>query len=481
MSLDELDAMLAKRRYRGGGALPTVIALILTDLFAILGSFGTGFFIINCIDADIIDFKSFVTYWPYLPCFLVVFAVASLYPGLSLAPAEELKRFTLTSLLGHAGIILSMWIQGHRLDAYSIAFALSWIISVPAFTVCRAIVRALCKNSSWWGMPVVVFGAGKTGKAVVDRLIARPAMGYKPVVILDDDPEREGEYHGVPILCGTELGPEIADRCGIDTAIVAMPGVERDRLAAIIADKVGKFQDYILVPDYIGMTSIWISVRDFDGILGLYTSQRLLKKSNVAVKRVIDVALCLIGGLILSPFLLLACLLIKLDSRGPAFYGHGRLGLNGEPFVAWKFRTMVRDSDAALEKILASDPEKRLEWEANHKLRDDPRITRMGRFLRRTSLDELPQIWNVIKGEMSLIGPRPIVEAEVPKYGIHYKLFSSVKPGMSGLWQVSGRSDIDYAERVALDVYYIQSWSLWLDIHILFRTVAVVLWGRGAY
>jgi Undecaprenyl-phosphate galactose phosphotransferase WbaP len=235
------------------------------------------------------------------------------------------------------------------------------------------------------------------------------------------------------------------------------------------------------VPDYIGMTSIWISVRDFDGILGLYTSQRLLKKSNVAVKRVIDVALCLIGGLILSPFLLLACLLIKLDSRGPAFYGHGRLGLNGEPFVAWKFRTMVRDSDAALEKILASDPEKRLEWEANHKLRDDPRITRMGRFLRRTSLDELPQIWNVIKGEMSLIGPRPIVEAEVPKYGIHYKLFSSVKPGMSGLWQVSGRSDIDYAERVALDVYYIQSWSLWLDIHILFRTVAVVLWGRGAY
>ena len=124
---------------------------------------------------------------------------------------------------------------------------------------------------------------------------------------------------------------------------------------------------------------------------------------------------------------------------------------------------------------------KKLEWEANQKLQDDPRITRMGRFLRKTSLDEIPQIWNVIKGEMSLVGPRPIVEDEIVKYGHHYKLFSSVKPGMSGLWQVSGRSETDYEERVALDILYIQSWSLWLDLYVLFKTVGAVLGGKGAY
>ncbi|MDX9827892.1 MAG: sugar transferase, partial [Spirochaetia bacterium] len=149
--------------------------------------------------------------------------------------------------------------------------------------------------------------------------------------------------------------------------------------------------------------------------------------------------------------------------------------------MAWKFRSMVANSKEVLQKILSSDPAKKLEWEANQKLQDDPRITRMGRFLRKTSLDEIPQIWNVIKGEMSLVGPRPIVEDEIVKYGHHYKLFSSVKPGMSGLWQVSGRSETDYEERVALDILYIQSWSLWLDLYVLFKTVGAVLGGKGAY
>ena len=142
---------------------------------------------------------------------------------------------------------------------------------------------------------------------------------------------------------------------------------------------------------------------------------------------------------------------------------------------------MVTNSKEILDRLLATDPAAKAEWESNFKLQNDPRVTRMGRFLRKSSLDELPQLWNVLKGEMSLVGPRPIIEKEVEKYAHHYRLFASVKPGMSGLWQISGRSDTDYAERVALDILYIQSWSFWIDMYILFKTVGIAFGGKGAY
>ncbi|PKL09433.1 MAG: undecaprenyl-phosphate galactose phosphotransferase WbaP [Spirochaetae bacterium HGW-Spirochaetae-7] len=470
------------RHRRVGGAVKVNLLFILADLLAIMGSFGLGFFLVNAYDLQIIDFKSFVTYWPYLPAFILVFYMVHLYPGLSLAPAEELRRFTLASTLGHAGIILSLYIEGGKIDAYSVAFMLSLLASVPGFALCRGLARVVFRNVPWWGIPVVIFGAGKTGRLVVDRLIKDPWVGYLPVVMLDDDPALGTEYRGIPILQGVDLGPEIARRSGVNSAIVTMPGVERARLSEIVDDFVrSSYRHYVLIPDFFGMTNIWMSVRDFNGILGLYTEQRLLLPLNRAIKRVLDIVLVILGGLVISPFLLILALLVKLDSRGPVFYGHQRLGRNGQPFKAWKYRSMVRNSREILDELLKRDPVARAEWEDGYKLKNDPRITRMGKLLRKTSLDELPQIWNVLRGEMSLIGPRPIIKDEVAKYGAYYRYFSSLRPGMSGLWQVSGRSDTDYDERVALDVYYIQSWSIWLDLHILFKTVSVVFGGKGAY
>jgi Undecaprenyl-phosphate galactose phosphotransferase WbaP len=481
MTYADFEARYLREGAGRGRWLPALV-FILADLTGILVSFGGGFFLVNLYNIDIVDFKSFVTYWPYLPAFLVVFYVAHLYPGINLAPAEELRRFALTSLLGHAGIILSRLIGSRDLDAYSAAFALSWIVSVPAFALMRALVRSACKKASWWGLHVVIFGGKKTGRLIVDRLLDKPWIGYKPVAMLDDDPALEGsEYRGVPIFKGTDLGPRLSASCGISTAIVAMPGISRDRLSDIIGESVRAFPNYVLIPDFMGMTSIWMSVSDFDGILGLLTLQRLVRLSNRASKRFFDISICIFGGLIVLPFLLVIALLIKIDSRGPVLFGHTRLGKGGKPFTAWKFRSMVANSQEVLDELLARDPEARAEWEATHKLKSDPRITRMGRFLRKHSIDEIPQLLNVLRGEMSLIGPRPIVEDEIAMYGHFYKLLSSVKPGMSGLWQVSGRSDTDYSERVALDVYYIQSWSIWLDLHILFRTAGVALGGNGAY
>jgi lipopolysaccharide/colanic/teichoic acid biosynthesis glycosyltransferase len=170
-----------------------------------------------------------------------------------------------------------------------------------------------------------------------------------------------------------------------------------------------------------------------------------------------------------------------MSSPGPVLYGHKRQGLNGKHFKAYKFRSMVMDAEKKLESVLDADPRLKEEWETTHKLRDDPRVTRIGKILRRTSFDEFPQLINILKGEMSLIGPRPVTDPEIEKYGENARRVLSVKPGLTGLWQVSGRSDTDYAERVSYDLYYIQSWSVWLDLWILYRTPGAILHGKGAY
>ncbi len=198
------------------------------------------------------------------------------------------------------------------------------------------------------------------------------------------------------------------------------------------------------------------------------------------IKRLMDVLLASAGVVILSPLLLILAVLVKLTSRGPVLFGHQRLGEGGKPIRVYKFRSMVVDAEARLQDMLADDPFLRVEYEATYKLRDDPRITLLGRWLRRTSLDELPQLFNVLAGDLSLVGPRPIVADEIARYGPVAAVILRVRPGLTGLWQVSGRSDLDYAERVRLDMDYITHWSLWLDIRILAATIPAVLRRRGA-
>ncbi|WP_254070282.1 sugar transferase [Acidisphaera sp. L21] len=183
--------------------------------------------------------------------------------------------------------------------------------------------------------------------------------------------------------------------------------------------------------------------------------------------------------ILIFPLLFVVSLLVCMDG-GPVIFGHRRVGLGGQPFRCLKFRTMVMDSAAVLARTLAEDPDAAAEWAENHKLRNDPRVTRVGRFLRVTSLDELPQLFNVLRGEMSLVGPRPIVQEEVVRYGQDIEYYYRVKPGLTGLWQVSGRSDTSYRERVAFDVAYVKKWSLWQDLWILVKTVQVIVMREGS-
>jgi Undecaprenyl-phosphate galactose phosphotransferase WbaP len=213
----------------------------------------------------------------------------------------------------------------------------------------------------------------------------------------------------------------------------------------------------------------------------LRIDERLLLPVPRFVKRTSDLLLTIVGGVLLLPVVAVIAWMVKLSSPGPVFYSQERVGHRGRRFRAWKFRTMVANADEVLAGHFGLHPELKAEWDRDHKLKSDPRITRIGRWLRKTSLDELPQLWNVLLGEMSLVGPRPIVQAEICKYGAAFALYQRVVPGITGLWQVSGRNNTTYEKRVELDMYYGRNWSMWFDVQILFATIDVVLHCRGAY
>jgi Undecaprenyl-phosphate galactose phosphotransferase WbaP len=480
MTLADFDVWY-RTRYRRTSSALTSTAFILSDLLGVMLSFGWGFFWVNLYDLSIINFKSFVTYWPYLPVFILIFQVLGLYPGISLAPAEELRRFSIGSFMAYGGIVMSRFIEDRDWDAISIAFIVSFLFSTVILLTMRGITHRLLHNTRLGGIPAVIYGSGSTGRLVIDCLQSSIRTGYIPVLILDDEQGGIEEYQGIPVIHDTGAGPGIVQRYGIKMAIVAMPEMDSRRLKHLLNSSVSSFRYNVLIPHFFSVTNIWMSVRDFDGVLGFVTSHKLKMFWNLGIKRFMDLTMVIIGGTVILPLLLCIALLIKLGSPGPVLYGHKRLGKNGRYFTAYKFRSMVTDSAERLEKLLESDPELKREWAAHHKLRNDPRVTTIGRFLRRTSFDEFPQLLNILKGEMSLVGPRPIVDAEVARYGEDFSRIFSVLPGLTGLWQVSGRSDTDYDERVSYDTYYLQSWSVWLDLWVLFKTFSVVIKGKGAY
>ena len=222
-------------------------------------------------------------------------------------------------------------------------------------------------------------------------------------------------------------------------------------------------------------------MRNFGDIFGFSASNRLTRPGNLLIKRCIDLSLLIVSSPLILPLIVLVAILVKCTSKGKIFYGHKRIGKNGKEITAWKFRSMVMDADKRLKELLENNPNMKREWEEHQKLEHDPRITTIGKFLRKTSLDELPQLFNILLGQMSFVGPRPVTESEKEKYGDTFKYIFSVTPGLSGMWQISGRSSTGYDDRIFLDTFYIQNWSIWLDIWIILQTCVVVITGKGAY
>jgi Undecaprenyl-phosphate galactose phosphotransferase WbaP len=290
--------------------------------------------------------------------------------------------------------------------------------------------------------------------------------------------------------CRTSLLPVINDPAILKSAIsarkvrhavVSMPDLSATESAKLLDRYSGVVPHLLVLSDYSTLPTLWSTSRRCGRLCGIEVRNGLKLATLQFVKRCIDVTISMAALFFLSPLLVVVAILVKRSSPGPLFYGHGRIGQHGRRFKAWKFRTMRVNADAVLKEYLAANPEAKAEWDRHHKLRDDPRVTRFGRIARRLSFDEFPQLWNVLRGDMSLVGPRPIIDAEVCRYRESFLLYASVKPGITGMWQVSGRNDIDYDDRVRLDEFYIRHWSPWLDIYILAKTLVALVSRDGAY
>jgi Undecaprenyl-phosphate galactose phosphotransferase WbaP len=406
-----------------------------------------------------------------------------LYPGAGFMPADELRRIVLSSGVLFLAILIAMLAAGAQDASAAVSsVAMAWVATLLVVPLGRAALRSLVAERPWWGEGVIVLGAGTAGEEVARALRRQPTLGLKPLVLLTDRLHKSGDVvSGIPVIRGLALAPKLAEALGARFVIVALRDFQQSHVKEVIDRYCREFPRQILAADAVGLSNVWVSGRDLGELSAVEVRQELLRPGSRALKRIFD--LMTVGVLCVPAAVsaILIAILIKVESTGPVFFKHDRIGHRGQRFCAWKFRTMVDDADVVLDHYLQRHPELKAEWERSHKLRDDPRVTRVGRLLRRTSLDELPQMWNVIRGEMSMVGPRPIVEQEKVRYGVQLQDYLRVRPGITGLWQVSGRNDIDYRDRVALDTYYVRNWSLWLDLHVLASTPAAVVRGRGAY
>lgn len=443
------------RAYR---SLGMALWLGLADLLSIAAAFLCAFVVSVFLGAASTAHSS-LRLAPFLLLLPSLYCWQGLYSPVGLGPVEELRRLAASTTIGCLLIAaVTFWLRGAADDARLFLFC-TWLCALVFVQSGRWLFRGLAIRLNRWGEPAAIFGGGPQARQVADFLARNPLLGMLPVLV---------ETNRDALLDGA-------------TAIVIIEETPAETRKALVDGQEYGFRKLILINDFCGVSSLGGVSLDFQGLYGLELSRGLPGAWRQAAKRFVDLCILLPGGLLLLPVILLLALLVRIDSPGNVFYCHERYGYGGRSFKLWKFRTMVSNADRALGAFLEQDPQARREWAAHQKIKNDPRVTRMGKLLRRYSLDELPQLWNVLLGEMSLVGPRPIVAEEIQRYGETYPLYIKTRPGLTGLWQVSGRNNLPYEERVRIDAYYVRNWSPWLDIYILLKTCLTVIRRDGAY
>lgn len=403
-----------------------------------------------------------------------------IYPGYGIPAHLELKKHVTAISLAWLIVTAAGLLFFGQGDEWLLATLLLLLpLTLLFLPVVRALIKHVLLRLDRWGERVVIIGQDSEVANIAEMLKRNPGFGYAPVALF----KTMESYKNTNMSVSETLQQAVdyATDNGLSHAIVALSSGFSVDPAVLTGTTVSPFRKVEFIPDLGELPVYSVTASSIDNIFALQVRNELLSPSKQLYKRIIDVAGALLGGLLISPILIGLAIAVAVDSRGPVFFGHTRIGRHGRRFQAWKFRSMVKDADKALELHLERHPELRAEWDATQKLQNDPRVTRVGHFLRKYSLDELPQLWNVLLGEMSLVGPRPIVADEIPRYRDAFEMYKAVVPGMTGYWQVSGRSDTDYDQRVALDSFYVRNWSIWLDIVIILRTFKVVLKGDGAY
>lgn len=391
--------------------------------------------------------------------------------------SEVLRVMLLLALLDLALVAFAKW------NASRLWWLMIWVMAAALVPLMRYGTRKLLTRWGLWLRPTVLVGYGPNAHEALAALQSEPEMGFKVVGFVDVAPAGKAltEVQGLPVLSNEEV-KVWAKVPGVQVVIALEHGQNAAREKWLRRLARWKVEDISVIPAMRGVPLYGTDISYFFSheVAMLKLRNNLRYWPARILKRVFDLFAALALLALGWPVLAYIAWRIREDG-GPAIYAHKRVGQSGKVFACYKFRSMRVDAEEQLRDLLASDPALRVEWEKEFKLKDDPRVTAIGHFLRRTSLDELPQLFNVLKGEMSLVGPRPVVRKELERYGDDVDYFLMVRPGMTGLWQVSGRNDVNYETRVYLDTWYVKNWSLWYDIAILFKTIRVVLKREGAY
>jgi Undecaprenyl-phosphate galactose phosphotransferase WbaP len=422
--------------------------------------------------------------WPAAALVTGAFAGAGLYHrALTMHPIQELRYAgglatvvlgAYVATLGLAGAVEPGWMAG---------WGIVWGIATPLLLLARAKSRILFARADWWGAPVLVLASDPAARAVVHNLQRWPEIGLRPVAVVQPtgaagssgDGAAAATVDGVPVLHGADRAPELMHAREIAYAIVSRPDFDSPRRASVLRRCSQFCRQVFVVPDPADATALWTGQQAFHGFSGYGVCHANGRPAARLAKRCFDGVAALAALIVTAPLLGAIAVLTKLDSAGPVFYRQLRVGWKGRCFTVLKFRTMHVDAEERLEALLQHDHALRKQYDEFHNLEDDPRVTRLGAVLRAFSLDELPQFWNILKGEMSLTGPRAYMPGELSDMRDLERVIVQRRPGLSGLWQVSGRNMLSFEERTRMDVHYVQHWSFWLDLYILARTLPAVL------
>ena len=384
----------------------------------------------------------------------------------------ELKQVICT--LGLAMLVDGFFQFATKNDPSRLWLMSGWFFAAFSVLLFRGFMRRWLRRAGAWQVPTLLVGAGATAVDTATALASESGMGFQIVAQVKNLPE-----------AFMQVGRSWEKLCAVhhvEYVVIALDGQDLDAAEQPIAQLMRESVPFSISPPRRNLPVLdMVPQYFFNSDVKLLTHNSGLEQPMPRLfKRLFDIAVSGIMLVMLSPLMLLLGAMTKCDG-GPMFFGHQRVGKNGKLFYCLKFRSMAHNSQALLERHLAESPEAKTEWDATHKLKNDPRVTKLGAFLRKSSLDELPQLINVLRGEMSLVGPRPIVAAEIQKYQYDIAHYYRVSPGITGLWQVSGRNDVSYEQRVKMDSWYVRNWSLWHDIAIMCKTVPALLKRGGAY
>lgn len=427
---------------------------------------------------------NFIFFWWVFPIWLTFFAYEGLYTK-RFPFWDEIKILWKAAFFATIAVF-SVLFLGKVGEAVSrTVIVVMGVISLPILPLIRLNAKKMLTITGLLKSRALILGAGDTGKLILKALKRDRNLGFEVIGFIDDAPEKIGSrVEGLEVFGNVDDVEKYIDRHDIHDIVIAMPGCKREKLIRIINNLQHKVQNILLIPDLFGIAVLGTELQNFfqEQVIGLEVKNNLARPTNIFVKKVFDILVSFFLLALLALPMIVISLLIRINSRGPAIYSQERIGKDDKPFRCYKFRTMYEDAEEKLKNFIDNDLKAKQEWEKNWKLKDDPRVTTIGKFLRITSLDELPQIFNVIKGDMSLVGPRPVTKIEIDDYyKDEAKLCFGVPPGVTGLWQVSGRSGTTYDYRIALDSWYVRNWNLWLDIVILLKTLRVIFKREGAW